>query len=193
MLRTNLSTKPFYNERGVHLALAVAALAVVALTLFNVTQIVLLSSRHSQLDSRATAAENRARDLRAHAVAVRQGINTKELAAVAGAAREANSLIGQRLFSWTELLNRLETTLPDDVRITSMRPKIEKDGSVTVVMTVVGRRVEDVDRFMDNLEGTRSFADVFSREEIPTEDGMKQVTIEGRYLPGPAAPAGGAR
>jgi Tfp pilus assembly protein PilN len=193
MLRTNLSTKPFYNERGIHLALVIAGLAVIVLTVFNVTQIVLLSRRHSELDSRATTAENRARDLRAHAVAVRQGINPKQLDAVAGAAREANSLIGQRLFSWTDLLNRLETTLPDDVRITSMRPKIEKDGSVTVVMTVVGRRVEDVDRFMDNLEGTGSFADVFSREEIATEDGMKQVTIDGRYLPGPAGPAKGAR
>jgi Tfp pilus assembly protein PilN len=193
MLRTNLSTKPFYNERGVHIALFMAGLAVIALTVFNVTQIVLLSRGHAELDSRATRAEHGARDLRAHAVAVRQGINPKQLDASAGAAREANSLIGQRLFSWTDLLNRLETTLPDDVRITSMRPKIGKDGRVALAMTVVGRRVEDVDRFMDNLEATGSFADVFSREEISTEDGMKEVTIDGRYLPGPATPAKGAR
>ena len=62
--------------------------------------------------------------------------------------REANLLIGRRLFSWTDLLGRLETTLPDDVRITSMRPDIDRNGEITVQMTVVGRRVEDIDRFM---------------------------------------------
>ena len=47
-----------------------------------------------------------------------------------------------------------------------MRPKVEKDGRVTLVMTVVGRRVEDIDRFMANLEGTGAFADVYSRRKL---------------------------
>ena len=35
MLRTNLSTRPFYNERAVHLLLALAAVIVLALTAFR--------------------------------------------------------------------------------------------------------------------------------------------------------------
>lgn len=182
MLRTNLSTRPFYNERGVHATLAVVGAIVLALTIFNLTQIMLLSRTQSDLGHRAGAAESRARDLQARAVSVRQGLNPKQLDAIAGAAVEANTLIGQRLFSWTELLNRLETTLPDDVRIVTMRPQIAKDGTVTVFMTVVGRRVEDIDRFMKNLEATGAFADVFSREEISTDDGLRQASVEGRYL-----------
>jgi Tfp pilus assembly protein PilN len=181
MLRTNLSTRPFYNERGVHALLAIAAVLVLALTLFNLTQIVLLSRRQSELGARATASETRARELRAHAAEIRQGVNTKQLDTISGAAREANVIIGQRLFSWTDLLNRLETTLPDDVRITSMRPEIERDRGVTIQMTVTGRRVEDIDRFMENLEGTGVFADVFSSEDQTTEDGLVQATIEGKY------------
>ena len=60
MLRTNLSTRPFYNERGVHGVLGVTALIVVALTIFNLTQIVLLTRRQSSLSSQAAAAETRA-------------------------------------------------------------------------------------------------------------------------------------
>lgn len=181
MLHTNLSTRPFYNERAVHALLASAAVVVLGLTVFNVTQIVRLSSRQSELSARAAGAETRARDLRAHAVEIREGINAKQLNTISSAAREANVIIGQRLFSWTDLLNRLETTLPEEVRITSMRPTVEKDGSVTVQMTVTGRRVEDVDGFMENLEGTGVFADVFSREDVTTEDGLLQATVEGRY------------
>jgi hypothetical protein len=182
MLRTNLSTKPFYNERAIHAALAVAAVIVATLTMFNLTQIVLLTRQQSELSSHITAAENRARQLRADAVSVRQGIDQKQLETVAGAAREANTLIGLRLFSWTDLLNRLETTLPADVRILSMHPRIDKDGTVTVLITAVGRRVEDIDRFMENLEATGAFADVFSKEETATDDGLRQVLMEGRYL-----------
>ena len=39
MLRTNLSTRPFYNERAVQLLLALAALLVVVLTAFNAIRI----------------------------------------------------------------------------------------------------------------------------------------------------------
>ena len=191
MLRTNLSTRPFYNERGVHALLAIAGILVLLLITFNIVQIVVLTRRQGELSSAAAQAESRARELRAHAVQVRQGINSKELEAISSAAREANTIISQRLFSWTDLLNGLETTLPDDVRITSMRPRVERDGTVTIQMTVVGRRVADLEQFMKNLEGTGSFADVFSREDMTTDEGLTQATVEGRYLP-PAgrAPAG---
>src|SRR4051794_17517180 len=127
MLRTNLSTRPFYNERSIHTGLAVAAAVVLALTIFNLAQIVILTRRQSDLNARAGAAEARAHDLLAHAGTVRRGLNPKDLEQVAGAAHEANSLIGQRLFSWTDLLNLVETTLPDEVRITQLRPAIAKD------------------------------------------------------------------
>jgi len=183
MLRTNLSTRPFYNEHGIHAGLAAVTVLVGALTIFNVTEIVLLTRRQVDLSNQTSTAEMRAQNLRAHANSVRKSINPKELDAVSAAAREANLLIGRRLFSWTDLLGRLETTLPDDVRITSMRPDIDRNGEITVQMTVVGRRVEDIDRFMENLEKTGAFTDVLSKEETTSDDGLRQTSVEGRYLP----------
>src|SRR5262245_1771905 len=130
MLRTNLATRPFYNERGVHAVLAAAAIVVLALTTFNALQIAVLSHAQAALGRNAAAAETQASELRAHAAQVRRGLDAKQLESISGAAQEANAIIGQRLFSWTELLNRLETTLPEDVRITSLRPRIERDGTI---------------------------------------------------------------
>jgi len=189
MLRTNLSTRPFYNERAVHALLALAAVIVVALAVFNTSRVISLSRRHTELNARAQTAETRAGELRAAALGIRRGLDTKELAAVAAAAREANAIIDRRLFSWTELFNRFETTLPDDVRITSVRPKIDRDGTVTVTLGVVGRRVEDIERFMGNLEATGSFADMLTREENAMEEGTLVAVVEGRYLPAGAAHA----
>ena len=181
MLRTNLSTRPFYNERGVHGVVAVVIAVVLVLTVFNVMQIVLLSRRQSALGGQADAAEARAGQLRTHAAQVRQSADTKQMTAISGAAKEANTIIGQRLFSWTELLNRLETTLPDNVRISSLRPRIENDGTITVVMTVTGRTTEDIELFMANLDGTTVFTQVFASEDRRTDDGLVQAIVEGKY------------
>ncbi|HKY21512.1 MAG TPA: PilN domain-containing protein [Vicinamibacterales bacterium] len=185
MLRTNLSTRPFYNERGVHGLLGITAAIAIALTIFNVTQIVLLSRRQTELSARAEAADARAESLRARATRTRQAVDAKQLAQISEEAREANTIIGRRLFSWTDLLNRLETTLPDGVRITALRPRVEKDSRVTVSMTVTGRSVEDIELFMKNLEGTTTFSNVYPREDSSAEDGLVSATLEGTYAAAP--------
>jgi Tfp pilus assembly protein PilN len=104
---------------------------------------------------------------------------------MSGAAREANVIISQRLFSWTELLNRLESTMPDNVRITSLRPRVERDGGITVVMTVTGTSTEQIETFMANLEATSAFTDVFASEDRLTDEGQVQATVEGKYASAP--------
>lgn len=181
MLRTNLSTRPFYNERLVRGLLAVGIFIVLALAVFNAIEILMLSQRQSALGRQADTAETRARELRAHAVRTRQAVDAKQIEAMSGAAREANAIIGQRLFSWTDLLNRLETTLPDNARITSLRPRVERDATITVVMTVTGRTNEDIEVFMANLDATKVFTQVFASEDRRSEEGLVQAVVEGKY------------
>ena len=185
MLRTNLSTRPFYNERGIHGVLAVTAFIVVLLTIFNLTQIVLLTRRQSALGSQATASETRAAQLRAHAAQTRQAVNTKQLDSISDAAREANAIIGQRLFSWTDLLGRLEKTLPDNVRITSLRPRVARDGAITVRMTVAAQTVNDIEQFMANFEATSAFSEVYALDDEPADGGGVRASLEGKYAPVP--------
>jgi Tfp pilus assembly protein PilN len=185
MLRTNLSTRPFYNERALHGVLGFAALIVVALTIFNLTQIALLTRRQSSLGNQAAAAERRADELRANAARTRQAVNAKDLDTMSGAAREANTIIGQRLFSWTDLLNRLENTLPDNVRITALRPSVARDGTITVTMTVAAQGVDDIEQFMANLEETTAFSEVYPLDDEPTEGGGVRASLEGKYVPAP--------
>jgi Tfp pilus assembly protein PilN len=185
MLRTNLSTRPFYNERGVHGVLGVVGFIVVAFTIFNLTQIVLLTRRQSSFSSQAAAADTRAAELRASAARTRQAINAKQLDAISNAAREANTIIGRRLFSWTDLLNRLAEALPDNVRITALRPDVARDGSFTVAMTVFAESVEEIEQFMANLEESTAFSEVYPIDDEPAEGGGVRASLEGKYAPAP--------
>jgi Tfp pilus assembly protein PilN len=194
MLKANLSTRPFYNERAAHMLLALCAAVVLGFTVFNVSRITGLSRANTDLLARATDQEAHARQLRTEAQRVRQSVDPESLDAVSVSAREANVLIDRRLFSWTELFNYFETALPDDVRITSVHPRPAGNGTATVAITAVSRRVEDLNRFMDALEATHAFKDVLSRDERTMDDGSLVAVLEGTYLRGLAAdgrPAGG--
>ena len=188
MLRTNLSTRPFYNERPIRLGIAVAVVALAAWTAFNATQVMTLNQRNTEFASRADTAEARARDLRNRAGATQKALDQEDLVVVQAAAREANLLIDRRAFSWTDLFNRFEETLPADVRIAAVQPQQDADGRLLIAVTVVSRRVEDLDQFIENLEKTRVFSGVLPRGEAPEEDGMLRTVIQGYYTPTLSAP-----
>jgi hypothetical protein len=180
VLRTNLSTRPFYNERGVHIAIGVAALLISALTVWNIVRVVTLSRHNTELAGRVNRDHAEAEQLTKMAADIRARINRDELTLVVESAREANALIDQRTFSWTALFNRLESTMPPDVMLTSVRPSA-RDGVTRVTMTVLGRRAEDIDEFIEKLEATGAFEDVVPSQQDRTEQGLYRVVIESVY------------
>src|SRR5262245_66070933 len=105
----------------------------------------------------ASRDETRAADLRQQAARLRATVDPRQLEFASTEARQANDLIDRRTFSWTELFNRFETTIPDDVRIVSVRPRLERDGGFIILITVVARGDDDVNAFMENLEKTGAF------------------------------------
>jgi hypothetical protein len=180
MVRSNLSTRPFYNERIVHLLLVLAATIVAVLTVFNAVQIVALSRQNTEFSRLIDQDRSEANRLTADARRIRAGINQDELKATADAAGEANRLIDQRTFSWTEFFNRIENTLPADVMLTAVQPSFDRGRSV-VQMMVLGRRIEDVDEFIQKLEATGAFSQLLPTQQEETEDALHKVLLVGEY------------
>jgi hypothetical protein len=188
MLRTNLSTRPFYNDRAVRSALALLALVALGLTAFNAIEILRLE--RAGREARQTVSQNvtQAREMREKARVIRQSINQSALQAVQVSARDANALIDRRAFSWTALLNYFQATLPPDVRIASVTPQVDDDGRMLVAIQVFARRAEDLSEFVDALETTGAFSDVLPRQSSVEEDGTWRASIQGYY----SLPAAGA-
>ena len=182
MLGTNLATRPFYNERAVYLVLGLVALVGLAVLVAGVVRIVDLSTRNTELTARADRAERESAGLSAEAAEIQRSVDQDTLDEVAAAAREANLLIDQRVFSWTEFFNRIETTLPTDVMLTEVRPDIAP-GSTAVTMGVRGRRLDAIDEFIDALAEAGAFDAVLNRESEITEDGMYRAVLTGLYVP----------
>ena len=184
MIRTNLSTRPFYNERAVHLWLIALAVVVAAATAFNVSRVIRYSRSDTRLATQASHDESRAADLRKQAAQLRASVDPKQVEFASADARQANDLIDRRTFSWTELLNRFETTLPDEVHLTSVRPRVDRVRGIVLEVNIVARSVDDVATFMENLEGTGAFANVRPAEEHVNELGLLDSVLDMAYTPG---------
>jgi type IV pilus assembly protein PilN len=184
VIRTNLSTRPFYNERAVHIGLIALAVVVVAATAFNVSRVIRYSRSDTQLATQASRDESRAADLRQQAAQLRASVDPKQVEFASADARQANDLIDRRTFSWTELLNRFETTLPDEVHLTSVKPRLDRERGIVLLVSVVARSVDDIAEFMENLESTGAFASVRPAEDHVNEDGLLEAALDMTYTPG---------
>lgn len=181
MLRANLSTRPFYNERGVHAIAAVIAVVVVGVAVWQSDQIVRLSRYKTELNTaiQKHKAETDARER--DATQIRSGIDQKQLAIVSAQAREANQLIEQRTFSWTELFNVLEATLPDDVMLLAVKPEF-KDNVTEINLDLQGKSPGDIQAFWDRLEKTGAFHDV-TWSAVNQESDLDKMQMRAVYTP----------
>ena len=180
MLRTNLSTRPFYNERAVHALAALVAILVLGVTVWQVRRVVAFSREKTQLNATIARDRNEVQAARLQAQQIRAGIDQKQLAALSASAKEANDLIAQRTFSWTDLFNEIEATLPDDVMLMAVHPEI-KDGITVLHMDVQGRTEEQITAFWDRLEKTGRFHDVSWTNVVVTDDGLQRMGMSATY------------
>ena len=187
MLTTNLSTRPFYNERAVRTAISVLLALVLLLTAFSVYRALSLRAEEQALSARATQALSEAERLRTDANRMTAQIDPKELAAVSEAASEANDVIAQRAFSWNALLADLEATLPANVRVTAVQPRIEK-GVIRLTLDVEAMSPEELSAFMKALDARGSFQQVLPRNQSMFED-VISASIDTTYQPRGARPA----
>jgi Tfp pilus assembly protein PilN len=182
MLGTNLATRPFYNERAVRLLLTLLLLLAVALTAWTLVRGLALRDEERVLSARATQALADAERLRAEAARMRAQIDPREVAAVATRAREVNTVIEQRVFSWGALLNDVEAALPDDVRVMSLQPTVE-DGGVQILMSVEARSSAALAAFMAALDARGTFETVLPTGQAINDDDTLDAVITAVYRP----------
>lgn len=188
MLRGNLSTRPFYNERLVGLALLLALVAAIGLTLFNVSKLVSLSAERRRLTASTAADDNEAARVSAAADREQKSVNQANLRLLAVSTREANELIDQRMFSWTIFFGLLEKTMPLNVRLVAVSPHLDK-GEFKVTMTVIAKDLSDIDDFIQALYATGAFYDAYPSDKQAKDDGSFAAAVETSYLePGATHP-----
>jgi type IV pilus assembly protein PilN len=85
-------------------------------------------------------------------------VGEKEYQNLLARIRFANAVIAQKSFNWLQLLDRLESVVPDGVAMTSIEPDLKGGG---VKLAGVARSFAELRRFAENLEGSKFFTEVY--------------------------------
>ena len=181
MLKSNLSSRPFYNERLVSMVVVGATLLGVLLTVFNIVAVSRLSAERSKQQAEEGQSLSEADRLRQSADKLEQSLDKGNLLTLTEATREANWLIDQRTFSWTEFLGYIEKTLPRDARLIAVAPRVERN-VFKIVMLVNAKQQGDLQTFIEALESTSAFKDVLPTDQTRLEDGTLSITLESTYV-----------
>jgi hypothetical protein len=188
MLKSNLSTRPFYNDRLVSVVIAAIAVGAVALTAFNATALRSLSAQRSDFSRKIDADAAETRRLEVRTAELHGTVDFAGMKALWNDAHEANDLIDKRTFSWTAFLGVIERTLPYGARLVEVAPKPEKS-VMHLEIVVVCQTTDDLRLLVEAMEKTGVFSDVFPADSSPNDDGTETSLIRAVYLAPPAAPA----
>ena len=148
MLKINLATRPFYNERVVHVVLVLLGTGALVLMGRAGRTVFELSKVYTEITRAAEVSEAQVGTVTQETRSLEENVSDEELEALRVSAAEANRLIDQRVFSWTELFNVIERTLPSRVMLTGLRPTGNAD-SMSLVIGVIGERVADIEEFIE--------------------------------------------
>jgi hypothetical protein len=182
----NLARRPFVNERLPNLVFAVAAVAMLGLTVRHAVLIrALLPGRTSALHDEVTRLEEESKRLRSEQASLR-GVAPEPGALARWVV--IKELVDRRAFSWTGLFARLEERLPEGARLLSIAPAVRR-GEILLDVQAMVRSPEVGWQLVRALEEDGAFADVFPLSEGESGEFHYTMRYRPRALANDAAPA----
>ena len=165
----NFARRPFQDDRPAFAA--AAALFLVGAVLLVANLRLFAHYRHGVSDVLAeiAALEARQRGAEEKSRAAKAALSSYRLSALADESRELSRLAAERRFSWTQLLARLEKTLPGDVGVVRLQPVFDKDGKVLLELQLVARNRDAVVPTIAALSKDPAFGGVELRTESSPE------------------------
>jgi type IV pilus assembly protein PilN len=177
-LTINLASENYRKTRLIRKLLWLFSILLVGLGAWQVqTYLAYENEGHSLEESRQKVAESQ-RSLERELST--KGIDASDagVKAFSGKVAALNELISHRVFSWTLLLNELESAVPNNISVTRLQPKFPEG-----VITLSGKAIslKDLTRLIIKLEDSQDFAEVFLKDQTTDKEGFIEFTIELKY------------
>jgi hypothetical protein len=188
-VKVNLASRP-YQDIGrliVRWSVVLAAVGVITIGLVYLALGAVFSWR---------SAKNQERDLRAQIdrreqvrTQAESFLNRRENRSARDQSEFINALIARKAFSWTDVLSDLERTVPTGIHVVSIRPKVNENSQLELLLTVAGSSRDARDRAIElvqRLEGSQHFRDAALVNETSqtAKDGIRfQFDIVSQYIP----------
>ena len=167
-IHLNLASRPFRDYRPLYAVVVVVSLLIACLMLNNFDTYYryrreTTTTRNEIARIQAQAAQERRRAEVAH-----NQVATIDLTTLDRQAKFVNAQLAERAFSWSELLDRLEATLPRNVRVTSIAPTFADNGMVHLTLQAEAKTTDGMLETITRFQSSPYFATPFPDTEQNT-------------------------
>ena len=181
-IHLNLASRPYRDYRPVYAVVVVVSLLTAFLMLNNVE-----TYYRYKHDTRSTSQKigriegQISHEQQREQIAQRQ-LQNLDRASLDAQTRFINAKLSERAFSWSTLLDELESVIDEDVRLISISPSFNGDGTITLVLTLQARGPNGLITTMNRMNADPQFARPFPNTENRIEGGY-QFGLTVQYRP----------
>jgi len=179
----NLSSRPFVNNRKFFLITLSLLILLSCVSYWNVFRYRSVHSRRGQVKRLLTQNQAQIERLEKEQQEIMARLQKPETGEFLDLVDYINRLIQQRTFSWTRLLNDLETLTPANLQIVSIRPQLVGQ-EIGIEIIANGRSTHDYIEFISHLESSGKFYNVNPiYEDISKSPGLvgRLINVSVRY------------
>lgn len=181
-IHLNLAARPYRDYRPVYAVVVAMSLLTAFLMLNNIETYYQYIHETRSTRGEIASIENQIEQERRKREAAQQRLSGLDLKLLDQQTKFVNSQLSERAFSWSNLLDELESVLPDDVRLTSVGPTFEQDGTISLAMQFRSKSANGMLETINRMNEDPQFRDPFPRSDSVTEDGYS-FDLTAQYIP----------
>ena len=181
-IHLNLASRPYRDYRPVYAAVVVMSLITAFLLLNNVDTYYRYT--HETRNTRASIASIEAQTQRERQLGqqVQQRLSGIDVAHLDAQTRFVNAKLEERAFSWSALLDELESILADDVRLMSVTPSFTEQGPVRLSLQFQSKTADGMITTINRMNSDARFSNAFPSQETQLAEGGYAFTLSANYL-----------
>ena len=189
-IHLNLAARPYRDYTPVNLVAATMFVLMLVLAWFNIDTYIRynVETRNTRAKiAQLEAQQRREKELEQSAQTRLASIDVKYLD---DQTRFINAKLAERAFSWSALLDELEAVLDDDVRLLTVTPSFDKDGSIRLSLSFQSKSNDGMISTINRMHRDPQFVNPFPDDES-VSGGVYSFNLNVGYRP--AVPSAIAR
>lgn len=183
-LHLNLASRPYRDYRPVYAAVVAMSLVTAFLMLNNVETYYRYTRDTRSTRTKIASIEAQTQQERERERMVQQRTKGLDLARLGAQTAFVNAKLAERAFSWSTLLDELESVLADDVRLVSVAPTFS-DSGIQLSLDFVSKSANGMIKTINRMNADPQFLHPFPSSQSAVEGGGYSFSLTVQYVPPP--------
>lgn len=182
-IHLNLAARPYRDYRPVYATVVVLSLLTAFLMLNNIETYYRYIHETKSTRAKIAQVEEQARLEAERERSARERLQRFDSKRLAQQTEFINAQLAERAFSWSRLLDELESVVPDDVRLVSVTPSFTPDGRIMLNLGFEAKSPDGMIVTINRLNADPQFVDAFPSTETEQEGGEFSFNLSAQYRP----------